>query len=220
MLHVIGLKAATPQSVLESISMMPTNASEKYLFGVQITESVDEEAWFFQFYDPKYKGDQHWVKAHVGKLISNRDGVLPAFEEEGLAKLLEKDLTLDFKELKAKAREMAKIAEVSPTQFRYVLKHLPGKKSAAWHIALLDKQQNVLAQLVLDAQSRKTVATSWNEKQTQTKPVKTASSQGNKSQKKTTKKKEGFGKSVERTFLGIGGDLEEFFTGERTVDQE
>jgi hypothetical protein len=30
---------------------------------------------------------------------------------------------------------------------------------------------------------------------------------------------EGFGNDVKKTFLGIGGDLEEFFTGERTVDK-
>ena len=30
---------------------------------------------------------------------------------------------------------------------------------------------------------------------------------------------EGFGNDVKNTFLGIGGDLEEFFTGERTVDK-
>lgn len=30
---------------------------------------------------------------------------------------------------------------------------------------------------------------------------------------------EGFGNDVKNTFLGIGGDLEEFFTGQRTVDK-
>ena len=30
---------------------------------------------------------------------------------------------------------------------------------------------------------------------------------------------QGFGHDVQKTFLGIGGDLQEFFTGERTVDQ-
>ena len=30
---------------------------------------------------------------------------------------------------------------------------------------------------------------------------------------------EGFGDEVKKTFLGIGGDLQEFFTGERTVDK-
>ena len=30
---------------------------------------------------------------------------------------------------------------------------------------------------------------------------------------------EGFGNDVQKTFLGIGGDLQQFFTGERTVDQ-
>jgi hypothetical protein len=29
----------------------------------------------------------------------------------------------------------------------------------------------------------------------------------------------GFGNDVKRTFLGIGGDLQEFFTGQRTVDK-
>ena len=29
-----------------------------------------------------------------------------------------------------------------------------------------------------------------------------------------------FGTKVKRTFLGIGGDLQEFFTGERTVDKD
>ena len=29
-----------------------------------------------------------------------------------------------------------------------------------------------------------------------------------------------FGNHVKRTFLGIGGDLQEFFTGERTVDKQ
>ncbi len=28
-----------------------------------------------------------------------------------------------------------------------------------------------------------------------------------------------FGEEVERTFKGIGGDLEEFFTGKRTIDR-
>jgi hypothetical protein len=31
---------------------------------------------------------------------------------------------------------------------------------------------------------------------------------------------QGFGNDVKRTFLGIGGDLQEFFTGERTVDKD
>ncbi|MEZ5405662.1 MAG: hypothetical protein R3F23_05630 [Verrucomicrobiia bacterium] len=224
-LSVVSLHAVSPQSVLESISMSVTNnQSEKYLYGVQITESVDEEAWFFQFYDPSYKEDQHWVKAHVGEMVSDRSGALPAFEEAGLAKLLEKDLTMEFKDLKAKAREMAKVADVSPNQFRYVLKHPPGKKTAVWYISLLDSQSKILAQLVLDANSRKTVATSWNEDQsTKTQSTKTAKASTSKSQtskKQVPKKKQGFGKSVERTFLGIGGDLEEFFTGERTVDKE
>jgi len=30
---------------------------------------------------------------------------------------------------------------------------------------------------------------------------------------------QGFGNDVKKTFLGIGGDLQEFFTGERTVDK-
>jgi len=30
---------------------------------------------------------------------------------------------------------------------------------------------------------------------------------------------EGFGNDVKKTFLGIGGDLQQFFTGERTVDK-
>lgn len=35
----------------------------------------------------------------------------------------------------------------------------------------------------------------------------------------TPKTAAGFGNEVKKTFLGIGGDLEEFFTGERTVDK-
>jgi len=35
----------------------------------------------------------------------------------------------------------------------------------------------------------------------------------------TEDKLNGFGNDVKKTFLGIGGDLEEFFTGERTVDK-
>ena len=29
----------------------------------------------------------------------------------------------------------------------------------------------------------------------------------------------GFGNDVKNTFLGVGGDLQQFFTGERTVDK-
>lgn len=36
---------------------------------------------------------------------------------------------------------------------------------------------------------------------------------------KKTRKPKSFGDEVEQTFLGIGGDLEEFFTGKRTVDK-
>jgi hypothetical protein len=40
-----------------------------------------------------------------------------------------------------------------------------------------------------------------------------------KGESDTPKTAAGFGNQVKHTFLGIGGDLEEFFTGERTVDK-
>ncbi len=45
----------------------------------------------------------------------------------------------------------------------------------------------------------------------------TSGKNGQKSKK--TSKSKSFGNEVEKTFLGIGGDLEEFFTGKRTVDK-
>ncbi len=45
------------------------------------------------------------------------------------------------------------------------------------------------------------------------------SSEKKSSSSSSTSSAEGFGNDVKNTFLGIGGDLQEFFTGERTVDK-
>jgi hypothetical protein len=45
------------------------------------------------------------------------------------------------------------------------------------------------------------------------------SSEKGSSADKAKKTASGFGNDVKTTFLGIGGDLQEFFTGERTVDK-
>jgi hypothetical protein len=47
----------------------------------------------------------------------------------------------------------------------------------------------------------------------------TAASSGKSSSSNSDSSAEGFGNDVKHTFLGIGGDLQQFFTGERTVDK-
>ena len=51
------------------------------------------------------------------------------------------------------------------------------------------------------------------------KPTARAASRSAAQKKSSSSDSGGFGDDVKSTFLGIGGDLQEFFTGERTVDK-
>jgi len=210
-------QALTPQAVLQGLAL--TEDSERKLLGVQIIESLEEESWFFQFQDSNYKGNHRWIKARAAQVLSDNAGFLPVFEGETLRGLYEEDLKTDFDMLKKKGREIAKVAEVMPVQYRYCLKRPSSRKAAYWEIVLLDNQGESLGQLTLEARSGKTVMASWQKDEEQ-KNTAAKSNAVAKPIAKTPKKKENFGDSVEKTFRGIGADLEEFFTGKRTVDKD
>ena len=212
-LLLIKVQALTPQAILQGVTLAQN--SERKLLGVQIIESLEEEAWYFQFQEPNLNNNYHWIKVHESQVLSDKVGFLPIFEGENLSSLAEDDLKMDLVILKKKAREIAKVAEVRPSQYHYCLKHPINRKIAYWQIILLNHQGESLGQLALNARTGKTMMASWkkNEEKKNIAPKKIVKS-------KTPKKKGGFGGAVEKTFRGIGADLEEFFTGERTVDKD
>ncbi len=84
-------------------------------------------------------------------------------------------------------------------------KPFPGESNPIWHFEWLDAREDSLGKISVSATTGKVteiVGLKIREKRFQ-------------GVSKTT-----FPQDVEETFLGIGGDMEEFFTGERTIDKE
>lgn len=210
--------ATTAQSVLQGLALAEN--PERELIGVEIIESLEEEAWVFQFKDPNYKENHRWIKAHDTKILTDKAGFLPVFEGEPLKPLAEEDLKTEIALLKKKAREIAKVAEASPAEYRYRLKYPEHRKTAFWEIALLDHEGDSLGAMALDARTGKTVTASWQKAEKKQKMAQKSVVQKKASPSQKKENKENFGHSVEKTFRGVGADLEQFFTGKRTVDKD
>jgi len=81
----------------------------------------------------------------------------------------------------------------------------PGESNPIWYFELLDAQEEALGRLSISATTgRVTEIVGLKLKDTRFKPV----------------SKSTLSQDVEETFIGIGADLEEFFTGKRSLDKD
>ena len=169
------------------------------VYGTGTTSTIDK--WYIIFYDPA-------VASHGRAVLVQNGKIAKTYVANG-GVTYSKDLTFDPSRISSEvpaldaAKGYAVKHKISYDSVHALLKEAALNKPFRWRVELLH-----------DGHSRGFVYVNALDDSV-------ASYQSPSAQKKSSSgSSDGFGDDVKNTFLGIGGDLQEFFTGERTVDKQ
>jgi hypothetical protein len=163
------------------------------------------QKWYVIFYDPS-------VASHGRAVLVENNQITKTYAANGGA-VYSENLTFDPSKITSEgpalsaAQGYAAKHHLAYDSVSALLKQTSLNKPFRWRVGLIQKGHNrgyVMVNALDD-----TVAAYV--------PASSAAAKG--SSGSSDNSVEGFGNDVKNTFLGIGGDLQQFFTGERTVDK-
>ena len=169
------------------------------LYGIGTPDAIQK--WYVIFYDPS-------VASHGRAVLVENNAITKTYEARG-GTVYQDKLTFDPSRITSEtlaldaAQAYAAKHHIAYDTVRALLKQTSLNKPFCWRIELVESGKSggyVYVKALDDSVASYAPPASGN----------TASS-GEKSAD--------FGDDVKNTFLGIGGNLEEFFTGERTIDR-
>ena len=181
------------------------------VYGLGTPDAIQK--WYIIFYDPS-------VPSHGRAVLVENGQVTKSYEAQGGVTYSSR-LTFDPSRITNEqpvlnaAQNYATKHNIAYTSVRALLKQTSLEKPFRWRIELMnaDKSEGfVMVNAVDDS------VAAYVPHDTATSPA-SSSSGGGTPDGGVTGDAEKFGNDVKNTFLGIGGDLQEFFTGERTVDR-
>jgi len=182
------------------------------IYGTGAPDSIQK--WYIIFYDPS-------IPSHGRAVLVSNGQIIKTYAANG-GVVYRSDLTFDPSRMTpegpalAAAQGYAAKHNISYDSVRALLKQSSGNRPFRWRIELMNA--NVSHGYVyinaLDS-SVASYAPPGSTETTSTDTTTTTEHHGN-----VESDANDFGTDVKRTFLGIGGDLQEFFTGERTVDKQ
>lgn len=179
--------------------------------------------WKISVDDPLARGGVREFEVADGIVLSERTPVNPAVEpnEEALVDL--SFLNLDSRAAFHIAEQEARRARVSFDSANYRLRGNGSGRSPLWTVSLFDWNQRSVGEITISAQdgrvigARDLAAAGPNEVE----PFPAGEGYGSEPfLDRAGRTMERTGRQVEKTFRGIGGTLQEFFTGRRTVDRK
>jgi hypothetical protein len=174
------------------------------LYGVGTPGAIQK--WYIIFYDPT-------VPSHGRAVLVQNDKITKTYPANGGA-IYSAELTFDPSRITSEgpalsaAHSYAARHDIAYDSVHALLKQAGVNKPFRWRVELLrnGKSRGYVYVNALDD-----AVASYSSPS----PAKSPSAASDSSDSSA----EGFGNDVKKTFLGIGGDLEEFFTGDRTVDK-
>lgn len=207
---------STVREVVDHVASRLSLNDKTRVLGAQIEDSLDTLAWKIQLRDPNYKSSRRLLELMQGKIVSDEAGTLEALRNTSLVELEAQELRESAGSLRKRAHAMAQAAGIEPKTYRFVLFHPEEKKAARWYLYAFDGQGKTLGRAALNARTGEVLASTWG-----IEAVRTAEGGDDNSRSNSDTGAEfvKFGRDVERTFKGIGADLEKFFTGKRTIDK-
>lgn len=209
--------ATTVREVVDNLAAKLPFSDKTRVLGAQIEDSLDQQTWMVQLHDPNYKSNRRLIGLKGGKVISDDAQTLDTFRDMALVPLEAAELTGSATSLRGRAHASAKAAGIEPKSYRYVLFHPEEKTAARWHLYAYDGQSNMVGRVALNAGTSEVLASTWGAEAIR--DAQSAKRDRRSSGEGADSEFEEFGRDVERTFKGIGADLEEFFTGKRTIDK-
>ena len=180
------------------------------VYGLGTPDAIQK--WYFIFYDPSVASHGHAVLVENGQIVKS----YPA--EGGVT--YSGRLTFDPSRITAEepvlnaAQNYAAKHNIAYTSVRALLKQTSLEKPLRWRIELMNSATSEGFVLV-NADNDSVVSYVPHD----TARLHAGGSGGGTPDGGVAGDAEKFGNDVKNTFLGIGGDLQEFFTGERTVDR-
>ena len=170
------------------------------VYGIGTPSAIQK--WYIIFYDPT-------VASHGRAVLVENNQITKTYAANG-GTTYSAALTFDPSRITSEAPALSAAAgyatkhEITYDSVRVLLKQTSANKPFRWRVELLDVGQSK-GYVYVNALDDTVAAYSSP-----------SSDPKSSSDDKTAA---GFANDVKHTFLGIGGDLEEFFTGERTVDK-
>jgi hypothetical protein len=177
------------------------------VYGLGTPDSIQK--WYIIFYDPS-------VPSHGRAVLVENGQIVKSYDAQGGVTYSSR-LTFDPSRITAEqpalnaAQNYASKHNLAYTNVRALLKQTSLEKPLRWRIELMNASASEGFVLVNAADDSVAAYVPHN--------AEGARSSGNTPDGGVAGDLEGFGNDVKNTFLGIGGDLQEFFTGERTVDR-
>ena len=182
------------------------------IYGTGAPDSIQK--WYIIFYDPS-------IPSHGRAVLVSNGQIIKTYAANG-GVVYRSDLTFDPSRMTpegpalAAAQGYAAKHNISYDSVRALLKQSSGNRPFRWRIELMNANVshgyvyiNALDSSVASYAPPGSTETASTDTTTTTEHHGNVESDAND-----------FGTDVKRTFLGIGGDLQEFFTGERTVDKQ
>ena len=179
----------------------------------------DIEKWYIIFYDPS-------IPSHGRAVLVENGQIVKTYAANGGA-VYRSDLTFDPSRLTPEgpaleaAQNYATRHNIAYDSVRALLKQTSPDHPFRWRIELMNdgRSKGYVFINAIDSSVASYAASSSNPQVAESRTETTTTTTASRSNSDDNDNSGGFGNDVKRTFLGIGGDLQEFFTGERTVDK-
>ncbi len=177
------------------------------------------ETWVVVIDDPLARGGVREIEVANGRVVSERTPVKKySGISTGTAMNFER-LNLDSKGAFTIAEQEAKIARVSFDAVDYILRKDEDRGFPVWKLQLLDPELRRVATLTIAADTGAVLGREFQQPE-----LRDDLRQEESAVKEYVEagKEEGvhIGRKIERSFRKVGGSLEEFFTGKRTIDRQ
>jgi hypothetical protein len=177
------------------------------VYGLGTPDAIQK--WYIIFYDPSVPSHGHAVLVQNGQIVKS-------YAAQG-GTTYSARLTYDPSRIRAEepalnaAQNYASKHNIAYTSVRALLKQTSLEKTLRWRIELMDADKSEGFVLVNPGDDSIAAYVSHDAAHSH--------ASGGTPDGGVAGDLEGFGNQVKDTFLGIGGDLQQFFTGERTVDR-
>jgi len=174
------------------------------------------ETWVIVVDDPLARGGVREVEITGGKITSERTPVkgYSGISTDSIMNFAK--LNLDSKGAFTLAEQEAKIARVSFDAIDYVLQRDANRSVPVWTLQLLDPDLRRVGTLTIAADNGAVLSRSFEPE--------SAAAQGRRDVEKgaevVEEEADHIGRKIDRTMRRVGGSLEEFFTGKRTIDRK
>ena len=187
------------------------------IYGTGAPDSIQK--WYIIFYDPS-------ISSHGRSVLVANNQIVKTYAANG-GVVYRADLTFDPSRMTPEgpaleaAQRYAAQHRITYDSVRALLKQTAANRPFRWRIELMNATQSrgFVYINALDS-SVASYAPNGSENDVTSTATTTTTTTTTTERHSTDTDSHDFGTDVKHTFLGIGGDLQEFFTGQRTVDKD